>query len=470
MASSETRLTFHGAAQSVTGSAHLLEYNGRRVLLDCGLVQGHRKEAFEANRHPFFDPAGLDAIILSHAHIDHSGNLPTYHRMGFKGPIYATPATRDLCDAMLRDSANVQVRQVELVNRLRTEQRKNPFEPLYNEEDVARTMEHFRPVPYARAQEVAPGLRVTFHDAGHILGSALCAIDLGRNGSSARLLFTGDLGRKNCVILRDPALTPPPDWVISESTYGDRKHPLCETIKEQLADLIDTIRRRKARLLIPAFTVGRLQTLIYYMHQLREEGRIGNMSIYVDSPLGRTATQVFREHTECYDAEANAFILRGGEPFSFDRLHFAESVDDSKKLNNEKGPMVILASSGMCEAGRILHHLAHGIEDSNNIILLTGFQAANTLGRKLQDGVSPVNILGRPYSVRARVMMMEAFSAHADSDEIVEYFRDCKASPTRAFLVHGEPPQPQALRQRLQDGLGWKQIEIPAPGDSYALS
>lgn len=299
MAGSETRLTFHGAAQTVTGSSHLLEHNGRRILLDCGLTQGRRKEAFEANRHPFCDPASLDAIILSHAHIDHSGNLPTFHRMGFKGPIYATPATRDLCDAMLRDSANVQVRQVELVNRLRSEQRKNAFEPLYSEADVGQTMQHFRPVPYGRAQEVVPGVRVTFLDAGHILGSALSVIDLGRNGSSARLFFTGDLGRKNCVILRDPALTPPPDWVISESTYGDRKHPPCETIKEQLADLIDTVRRRKSRLLIPAFTVGRLQTLIYYMHQLYEEGRIGSMPIYVDSPLGNLATKVFREHTEC---------------------------------------------------------------------------------------------------------------------------------------------------------------------------
>jgi metallo-beta-lactamase family protein len=470
MGSSETRLTFHGAAQTVTGSAHLLEHNGRRVLLDCGLTQGRRKEAFEANRHPFVDPASLDAIILSHAHIDHSGNLPTYRRLGFKGPVYATPATRDLCDVMLRDSANVQVRQVELVNRLRGEQRKNPFEPLYTEEDVARTLERFRPVPYGRTQEVLPGLRLTFHDAGHILGSALCVLDLGRNGSSARLLFTGDLGRKNCVILRDPALTPPPDWVISESTYGDRTHAPCAVIKDQLAELIDTVRRRKSRLLIPAFTVGRLQTLIYYMHQLYEEGRIGNVPILVDSPLGRKATEVFRDHSECYDAEANAFILRGGEPFSFERLRFAESVEDSKKINNEKGPLVIISSSGMCEGGRILHHLTHAVEEPNNIILLSGFQAANTLGRRLQEGVSPVNILGRPYPLRARVVMIEAFSAHADSDEIVEYFRECKATPSRAFLVHGEPPQPQALARRLQEGLGWSHIDIPAPGDSFTLA
>jgi len=306
-------------------------------------------------------------------------------------------------------------------------------------------------------------------DAGHLLGSALCQIEIGSNGSARSLLFTGDLGRKNCVILRDPALAPPPDWVICESTYGDRRHPPCETIKDQLAEFVDTIRRRKSRLLIPAFTVGRLQTLVFYLHQLHEEGRIGNVPIWVDSPLGHRATEVFREHPECYDAEANAFFLRGREPFSFERLHYAQSIDDSKKLNTQKGPLVILSSSGMCEGGRILHHLAHGVEEADNIVLLTGFQAADTLGRKLQQGLSPVNILGRPYAVRARVAMIEALSAHADSDEIVEYFRESKATPSRVFLVHGEPPQPQALEARLREDLGWSRVDVPAPGESVVL-
>jgi metallo-beta-lactamase family protein len=469
MAANGLKLTFHGAAQSVTGSMHMVEAGGRRIVLDCGLVQGHRKEAFEQNRRPFVEPRSIDLVLLSHAHLDHSGNLPTLLRLGFRGKVYATPATVDLCEVMLRDSANLQVREVELVNRLRQEQGKRPFEPLYDERDVEALMAHFVAVPYGRPIPLGDGLAASFHDAGHILGSALTLVEVGRNGASRKLLFTGDLGRKGSAILRDPEPLPRPDCVITESTYGDRKHPPAEQVKAQLSELIGSICRLRSKLIIPAFAVERTQQIIYYLHQLLDDGRIPRVPIYLDSPLASKATAVFRRHKECYDEEANAFALNGEQPFSFDTLQYVESTDDSKKLNDMRGPLVIISSSGMCEGGRVLHHLVHGVGDPNNVVLLVGYQAPDTLGRKLADGVSPVNILGRPYPVRAKVTINEALSAHADADEMVEYFRESDASPARAFLVHGEPPQAQALKSRLQGQLGWKDVAIPAPGESFSI-
>ncbi len=464
------RLTFHGAARTVTGSMHLVEYGGKKVLLDCGLVQGRRKEAFEKNRHPGVDPSSVDAILLSHAHIDHSGNLPTFHRMGFRGKIFATPATRDLCDVMLRDSAKIQERQVRLVNRLRRRQRKNPFEPLYAETDVAAVMGLFEPAEYGRTVELADGFRATFHDAGHILGSAVTVLETsGNSAPPKKLLFTGDLGRKERVILRDPTPVPEPDYIISESTYGDRAHPVAEETQACLQNLIDKIRQKRSRLIIAAFSVGRTQALIYHLNTLFEEGRIGRVPVYLDSPLASRATSVFRQHTECYDAEAVDFLLNGDRPFSFDTFHYVESAEDSKRLNEQRGPFVVISASGMCEGGRVVHHLVHSVGDPDNILLLTGFQARNTLGRKLIEGANPVNIMGRSYRVRADVQVLNALSAHADGNEIVEYFRECKASPRRVFLVHGEEKQAEALRERLGESLHWNDIEIPGPGDSFVL-
>jgi len=469
MPAGELRLTFHGAARSVTGSMHLVEYRDKRFLLDCGMVQGRRKEAFEQNRHPAVDPATVDGILLSHAHLDHSGNLPTFHRLGFRGTIFATPATADLCEVMLRDSANVQERQVELVNRVRRRQGKNPFELLYTEEDVSAVMGRFRPLPYDATVQLAQGLRLTFRDAGHILGSALTVLEFEDGASRRRLLFTGDLGRRDRVILRDPAPVPEPDYLISESTYGDRLHPPSEEVRTCLERLVEKVRRRRSRLIIAAFSVGRTQHLIYHLNALFEQGRIGRVPVYVDSPLAIRATQVFREHPECYDAEAVAFLLNGERPFSFDTLHYVESVGDSKRLNTLRGPFVVIAASGMCEGGRVLHHLVHGVGNPDNVILLTGFQAQNTLGRKLKEGVDRVNILGDSYRVRADVQVLDALSAHADVQEMLDYFAECRARPRRAFLVHGEESQAEALRERLKESLGWAGVEVPGPGDSFTL-
>jgi metallo-beta-lactamase family protein len=284
-----------------------------------------------------------------------------------------------------------------------------------------------------------------------------------------RLLFTGDLGRTNQVILRDPVPVPGLDYLISESTYGDRRHPPTEKIRDHLGNLILTVQQRRARLIIPAFAVGRIQSLVYYLHQLYEENRIGPVPVFVDSPLGMKATEVFVHHPECYDAEARRFLTAGDSPFAYKSLHYVSSIAESKELNDRKGPFVIIASSGMCEGGRILHHLVHGIEDPNNIVLLTGFQAQNTLGRKLHGGWKRVPILGREYEVRAKVEMLDALSAHADGDEMISFFQACNARPRRTFLVHGEPPQCQALRQRLQTGMGWTDVNIPAPGETFEL-
>ena len=465
------RITFHGAAQEVTGSMHLVEYGGRRILLDCGLVQGKRKEAFEKNRNPAVDPATVDAIILSHAHIDHSGNLPTFYKLGFRGKIYATPATRDLCEVMLRDSARVQVRQVELINRLRREKNQRLFETLYEEADAEGVLTHFHAVPYDKPFDVMGGLRATFRDAGHILGSALTLLEFGANGETRRLLFTGDLGRRNRVILRDPAPVHDFDYLIAESTYGNRSHPAAEDLHAQLVELIETVYKQKSRLIIAAFSVGRTQELIYHLHLLHEADRIPHVPIFLDSPMALRATKVFREHTECYDAEANRFLLDGEQPFSFDSLNYVESTADSKKLNGQHGPFAVISASGMCEGGRILHHLVHAVGEKENIILLTGFQGRYTLGRKLREGASPVNILGRPYDVRAKVETIDALSAHADADEMIEYYKSCNARPKQIFLVHGEEEGTHGLRDRLKGGFlfGWNNVEIPAPGDSFTL-
>lgn len=468
MASSFT-LTFHGAAQTVTGSMHLIEHAGRRILLDCGLYQGSRKLAFEVNRNPAVEPSSIDFIILSHAHLDHSGNLPTFARMGFKGKVFATPATADLAGLVLRDSANVQVRQVELVNRVRKAENKNPFEPLYKEKDAYEIIHRFEPVPYGRRIDLGEGLSLTFLDAGHILGSALTLLEFGNGASRARLLYTGDLGRRNSPILRDPAPAGPAEFLITESTYGDRLHPTTDETSRRLESIIHTVIARKSRLIVPAFSIGRVQTLIYHLNQLHHDGRIGDIPVYMDSPLSNKATDVFIKHQECYDAETTRFLTDGHEPFSFSTLHVVESIEDSKKLNTQKGPLIILSSSGMCEGGRILHHLVHGVEEPDNFVLLTGYQAAETLGRRLADGVSPVNILGRSYVVRAKVEMLESLSAHADAQEMIEYYNSSGTKPEKVFLVHGEPQQAAALKEKLEHALRWKDIMIPAAGESFAL-
>jgi len=495
------RLRFLGAVRTTTGSMHLLEAAGRRLLLDCGLYQGKRKEAFEWNRHLPFAPGSIDACILSHAHIDHSGNLPTLVKGGFRGPIIATPATRDLSEIMLLDSAHLQERDVEYVNKVRRRQGKNPFEPLYVAEDAQRAVRQFVPLPYAEAKEIFPGVTLTLQDAGHILGAATVTLDLTETsgpspaegpfdkltvprpgsgkvpspveglrpaGGKCRLLFTGDLGRPHMPILRDPVVVHDVDVLITESTYGDRLHPPGEDVKQGLSGFCQRVLSRSSRLLIPAFSVGRTQQVLYFLHELWEEGRLPDIPVYVDSPLSTKATAVYENHPECYDRDMMKLLAHSEEAFTFGRVTYVADVEESKQLNDRKGPMIIISASGMCEGGRILHHLAHSISDERNVILIVGFQAENTLGRRLLQRQSPVRIFGEPYELKAEVESILALSAHADRQEFQDYFRAVGPRFKQAFAVHGELDQAEALAQTLR-ALGAQKALVPQPGDTFDL-
>ena len=462
------RIKFIGAARTTTGSMHMLELNGSRLLLDCGLYQGRRKEAFERNRNLPFDPDSVDACILSHAHIDHSGNLPSLVKSGFRGRIITTPATRDLCEIMLADSAYLQVQDVAYVNKKRARQGKNPFEPLYTPDDVGPTLAAFRTVPYEESVEVAPGAVLTFHDAGHVLGSAFVQLDVRENGSAARLFFTGDMGRKGMPILKDPVMLSDVDILITESTYGNRDHPAHEDVKSRLAELCTHIVDNEARLLIPAFSVGRTQQIVYFLNELSGEGRIAEIPVYVDSPLSTKATAIYEKHTECYDAEAIALLRNGDRPFSFPRLSYVTDTKDSMKLNDARGPVIIISASGMCEGGRILHHLKRTVEDSRNVILIVGYQAEHTLGRRLVEKETRVRIFGDEFNVRARVETINALSAHADRNEMRAYYEEMDGAVDKAFVVHGEAEACTEMARSLED-LGARQVHIPERGEEYDL-
>ncbi len=462
------KITFLGAVREVTGSMHLVSINGSQVLLDCGLCQGKRKEAFERNRNLPFDAASIDACVLSHAHIDHSGNLPTLVNRGFRGKIFATPATADLCDIMLRDSVHLQLKDVEFVNKKRAQQGKNLFEPLALPEHVDRAMERFERLPYGTKEEVVPGMEIIFHDAGHILGSAVTAIDFKEKRKKGRVLFTGDLGRKHMPILKDPVVVHDVDYLITESTYGNRLHPGRENVKGALKQLILEVAARWSKLLIPAFSVGRTQQVVYFLRELYESGEIPHIPVYVDSPLSSQATEVYEKHKECFDAETLRLVSEGEEPFTFRGLTYISDVEDSKALNDARGPLIIISASGMCEGGRILHHLAHSVEDERNVVLFLGYQAENTLGRRIAEGQVPIRIFGDEYRLKAKVYSMDALSAHADRNELLEYFKQMGPRVTRAYVIHGEPEQSAPFAEALRQ-LGAKNVVVPERGATIEL-
>ncbi|MHB1016040.1 MAG: MBL fold metallo-hydrolase, partial [Desulfurivibrionaceae bacterium] len=385
------KITFHGAAKTVTGSQHLLEVNGKRILLDCGLFQGKRKEAFELNRSGFCAGKDLDCLILSHAHIDHSGNIPCLVKKGFSGDIICTSATRDLCAVMLMDSAHIQEQDVEFTNKLRKKNKQKEFEPLYTKEDVVVAMDQFVGISYNRKREILPGVHLTLMDAGHMMGSANIILDIHdqEKNRDLRLVFSGDIGRSGIPIINDPAvLSEGADILIMESTYGNRQHPPYQESEKELKRIVNETYQRGGTLLIPAFAVGRTQQLVYALHKLFLKRDIPRLPIYVDSPLATRVTDIFRLHPETYDSEIREFLLKDdhSNPFGFDTLHYTQSVEDSKELNFLREPAIIISASGMMEAGRILHHLRKRISDKKNTILVTGWQAPNTLGRKIVEG------------------------------------------------------------------------------------
>ncbi len=457
-------LQFFGAARSVTGSMHLVRVNGSAVLLDCGLFQGRRAESFERNRTFPFDPASIDAVILSHAHIDHAGNLPNLVRHGFRGPIYATGATRDLCNVMLYDSAYLQERDVEYVNKRNRARGEPQVEPLYTSADVEETIDQMVGVGYRQPLTVANGVVARFLDAGHILGSAVVRLDIEQNGKTLRLGFTGDLGRKNMPILRDPQPMGDVDILISESTYGGKVHDPAAGMKSSLGEVVRRTVERGGKVIVPAFSVGRTQELVYTLFQLFDEQALPSIPVFVDSPLAVNATDVFRMHPECFDREMLAYIHQNEDPFGFQRLTYVRSVDESKALNDRAEPCVIIAASGMCEGGRILHHLANNIGNPKNTVLVVGYMAEHTLGRRLVERQPEVRIFGDPFPLKAEVAVLNSFSAHAGHDELVAYASAVDPGQLReVFLVHGELERAEKLAAALAEK-GIRRVTIPLRG------
>ena len=463
------KLTFWGAARTVTGSMHLLEVNGQRLLLDCGLFQGKRELTYERNLNFPFDPASLDAVILSHAHIDHSGNLPNLVKKGFKNSIWSTPATRDLSVAMLQDSGYIQTQDAEYVNRKRIRDGLAPIEPLYTRRDAVEAVRQFITVGYRRPFPVVPGVTCQFLDAGHILGSAIVVLDITEGSQTRRLVFSGDIGRPGMAIINDPETVSEVDFLIMESTYGNRRHESRDEAQQMLRRVVNETYKRRGKVIIPSFAVGRTQELVYNLHILSEAQKIPAIDIFVDSPLAVDVTEIFRTHPECYDSETLALMDQRRNPFGLRNMRYIRDVEDSKALNFLRESAVIISASGMCESGRILHHLKNNIEDSDNTILFSGFQAEHTLGRRIRDGNRRVRIFGEEYDVRAHVEAINGYSAHADSQELLNWVSPMdRERLQRVFLVHGELESATALSGQLSR-LDVRSVEIPERGQSFEL-
>jgi metallo-beta-lactamase family protein len=452
------KLHFHGAARSVTGSRHLLETRNGSVLLDCGLYQGPREEAFKRNRAFGFDLKSVTAVILSHAHIDHSGALPALVKSGWSGPIYATPATADLAALMLQDSASIQERDVQFVNK----QQGTSRQPLYTMDDARAATALLKPIPYHQVFEAAPNLKASFHDAGHMLGSALVNLE----SEGKRIVFSGDLGRASLPILRSPELLSGADTVILESTYGNRVHPPEEDEEKDLAGIINTVVARRGKILVPAFAVGRTQHLTYRLKRLA--GKIPEIPVYVDSPLAADVTEVYRRHPECHEPGT----WTNGDPFGFNLLRTVRTADESKRLNDIEGPAIIIAASGMCEHGRILHHLYHHGSNERNAILFVGYQAEHTLGRRIlenrKERAQEIRVHGRPMTLRAQVFKMNGLSAHADRTGLEAFIRAHARSLKNAFLVHGEPDAAEALAGWVRDSTLARTL-VPGLGQEVSI-
>ncbi|MCX6354809.1 MAG: MBL fold metallo-hydrolase [Candidatus Aureabacteria bacterium] len=462
------KITFWGGAREVTGSMHLIEVGGKRILLDCGLFEGRRQEATERNRVLPFDPAQVDCLILSHAHIDHSGNIPTLCKGGFEGTIYSTHATRDLCGILLLDSAHIQADDAEYLNRKNRNKGTPHIEPLYTKEEAEKSLRQFISVGYDRTVPILKGVELTFRDAGHILGSAIVALQIKEGRRKIRFGFTGDIGRETMSLLRARTPVTDLDLLVMESTYGDRLHGPIEDTENKLAEAVNRTSARGGKIIVPAFSVGSTQQVIHSLHRLIESRRIPTLPVYVDSPLSVSATEIFRLHPECYNDELYGYIMSSPNPFGFEMCRYVRMADDSKKLNDLKGPCVIISSSGMCEAGRILHHLKNNVSDPRNTILVVNFCAEHTLGKRIVERVPQIRIFGEMYALRAEVVVINAFSSHADRDELLSYVGAAKGTIRRYALVHGEEDQSLALAQKVRE-MTKKEVVVPGRGESVEI-
>jgi len=429
---------------------YLLEVNGQRVLLECGLFQGRRDESMERNRNFPFDPRGLNAVVLSHAHIDHCGNLPNLCRQGYNGNVYCTDATRDLASIMLVDSAAIQQADAEYVSKKRAKQNLPPVEPLYSATDAEQSIRQFVTVNYVRPLPVADGVTVTFRDAGHILGSSQVVLDIREAGRKFRYLFSGDIGRGHDDILRDPERVDGVDYLQVESTYGDRVHSAKVEARDEIGRLVREAVQRKGKIIIPAFSVGRTQQIVYTLNELTEAGEVPRVPIFVDSPLSVNATEVFRLHPECFNDTVYKFLRERANPFGMENLTYIRDVSQSMKLNELKDPSIIISASGMCEAGRVRHHLKNNIGDPNNLVLFVGYCAEHTLGAQILAGRNPVNIFGEPHAVRAQIASLDAYSGHADKNELAAYVRGIGGDIKKISVIHGEDSQALAFGQTLR--------------------
>jgi len=461
-------IEFSGAAREVTGSCHILRAAGKTVLLDCGMFQGKRKESAEKNKRLPVPVDEIDAVVLSHAHIDHAGRLPLLVARGYERTIWATSATRDLCALMLADSAQIQEKDAEYLSR----KNKETVEPLYSMKDAVQTLEVMVGVPYHKWFEVVPGVvRAMYVDAGHILGSASVIVEATENGTTKRLVFSGDVGRSGLAIIRDPE--PPTrvaaDAVIMESTYGNRDHVPVDTARDDLGRIVRETAARGGKILIPAFAVGRVQEIVYDLHVLARAKRIPEIPIFIDSPLATDATTVFEMHPEVFD-RSEALVQDVPKLFEFPLVRFTRDVAESKALNTLNGPAVIVAASGMAESGRILHHLAHGASDPRNTVLVVGFMAEHTLGRRIVERRPMIKVFGDEIPLRARIEILNGYSAHADRTELARWLdavRGVSPSLREVWLVHGEPEAQDALTGALS-AKGYR-VSCPAPGERRAL-
>src|SRR5512146_26211 len=444
------RIHFHGAAQTVTGSQHLLEINGHRLLLECGLYQGRRAETYERNWKFAYDPRSVDAVILSHAHIDHSGNLPNFVQDGYARRIYAVPATVDLARIMLADSGRIQESDAEFVNKKRLARGEGPIEPLYTEADAERAADLFCGMDYGEPFEPIPGVTARFIEAGHILGSAAISLEIEEKGRKIRFWFSGDIGRYKLPLLRDPVLPSYVDYLLMECTYGDKPHDDPDAAFNEFHEIVTRTIKRGGKVIIPAFAVGRTQELVYHLNMMMYADHMSPVPVFVDSPLAVNASTVFTKHPECFDAETRWFVQQARHPaLDFKMLTYVQSVDESKALNLRKDPMIIISASGMAETGRILHHLKNNIENPLNTVCIVSWQAPDTLGRRLADREKHVKIFGEPYTVRAEIATIGGLSGHAGQDLLIDYAMSAKKTARKVFLVHGEEKSAAALREKL---------------------